>query len=172
MVGLIRQQLIHINGRICRICCGPRKRRWVVRRLGAVLMSLEQAPDFTASRRLSMACRAVGRPLVLVLGAEAGQASTAATTRWQISAAPHNSWQVRLQRLRGSLNVHRPWQAGRFSRGAKPCPFLMILFPITRHLKACPCMPQPLRQLGWVLVSCHNPRHTCRLPAPALFSRP
>ena len=77
------------------------------------LRSLEQAPDFTASRRLSMACRAVGRPLVLVLGAEAGQASTAATTRWQISAAPHNSWQVHLQRLRGSFKRPPPmagWQ--------------------------------------------------------------
>ena len=28
-VGLIRQQLIHINGADLRICCGPRKRRWL-----------------------------------------------------------------------------------------------------------------------------------------------
>ena len=114
MVGLIRQQLIHINGADLPDLLWATEEALGCPAVGCVvLMSLEQAPDFTASRRLSMACRAVGRPLVLVLGAEAGQASTAATTRWQISAAPHNSWQVRLQRLRGSFKRPPPmagWQ--------------------------------------------------------------
>ncbi|GIR09970.1 MAG: hypothetical protein CM15mP21_2320 [Hyphomicrobiales bacterium] len=86
----IRQQLIHINGGDLPDLLWATEEALGCPAVGCVvLMSLEQAPDFTASRRLSMACRAVGRPLVLGLGAEAGQASTAATTRWQISAAPH-----------------------------------------------------------------------------------
>ena len=113
-VGRVRHQLIHINGVDLPDLLWATQEALSCPAVGCVvLMSLEQAPDFTASRRLSMACRAVGRPLVLVLGAEAGQAATAATTRWQIAAAPHNSWQVRLQRVRGSLERPPPmagWQ--------------------------------------------------------------
>ena len=113
-VGLVRQQLIHINGADLPDLLWATQEALNCPAVGCVVvMSLEQAPDFTASRRLSMACRAVGRPLILVLGAEAGQASTAATTRWQVSAAPHNSWQVRLKRVRGSFERPPPmagWQ--------------------------------------------------------------
>ena len=34
-LGLSGSSSFILTGRICRICCGPRKRRWVVRRLGA-----------------------------------------------------------------------------------------------------------------------------------------
>ncbi|CAI8378832.1 MAG: Uncharacterised protein [Rhodobiaceae bacterium UBA7378] len=113
-VGLDRHQLIHIDGADLTDLLWAAEEALSCPAVGCVvLMSLERAPDFTDSRRLSMACRASNRPLVLVLGAEAGQASTAATTRWQISAAPHNGWQVYLQRLRGSFAQTPPtagWQ--------------------------------------------------------------
>ena len=71
-VGLVRQQLIHINGADLPDLLWATQEALNCPAVGCVVvMSLEQAPDFTASRRLSMACRAVGRPLVLVLGAEA-----------------------------------------------------------------------------------------------------
>lgn len=63
----------------------------------SLLTSSESAPDFTHSRRLSLAARAAERPLVLALGTTG---ASAATTRWRIASLPHNGWQVQLEKLR------------------------------------------------------------------------
>jgi len=63
----------------------------------SLLTSSDSAPDFTHSRRLSLAARTAERPLLLALG---NTGASAATTRWRIAALPHNGWQVRLEKLR------------------------------------------------------------------------
>ena len=76
----------------------------------SVLASWDAAPDFTASRRLTLAARAATRPLLLTLGAAAAGTSTAATTRWQVAAAPKQSWQVTLAKSRLAYEVVPPPQ--------------------------------------------------------------
>ena len=63
-----------------------------------VLANPDSAPSFTASRRLSMAAANAVRPILLVLGAAAQGAASAATTRWHIRALPKQGWQVQLLR--------------------------------------------------------------------------
>lgn len=70
-----------------------------------LLTSSETAPDFTHSRRLSLAARAAERPLLLALGKSS---ASAATTRWRISALPGEGWQVRLEKLRLTYDVPPP----------------------------------------------------------------
>ncbi len=76
----------------------------------SVLASWDAAPDFTASRRLSLAARAATRPLIIALGAAAAGAATAATTRWQVSAAPRQGWQVSLAKSRLAYQAMPPPQ--------------------------------------------------------------
>lgn len=73
-----------------------------------VLSSWDEAPSFTASRRLSLAARAAERPLVMALGAQAGGSASAATTRWQVEALPQQGWHVRLAKLRMSYTATPP----------------------------------------------------------------
>lgn len=78
-----------------------------------VLASLQDAPDFTASRRLTLAARAAGRPLIMVLGAAAAGQASAAQTRWQVRAVAGQGWRVRLDKLRGRFDKMPPrggWQ--------------------------------------------------------------
>ena len=63
-----------------------------------VLANPDSAPNFTASRRLSMAAANAVRPILLVLGAAAQGAASAATTRWHIRSLPKQGWQVQLLR--------------------------------------------------------------------------
>ncbi|MGC6535345.1 MAG: hypothetical protein ACON4V_07360 [Parvibaculales bacterium] len=76
----------------------------------SVLASWDAAPDFTASRRLSLAARAALRPLVLTLGAAAAGTATAATTRWQVSSLPQQAWQVQLVKSRLAYQAMPPAQ--------------------------------------------------------------
>lgn len=76
----------------------------------SVLASWDAPPDFTASRRLSLAARAATRPLIIALGAAAAGSATAATTRWQISAAPRQGWQVTLAKSRLAYQAMPPPQ--------------------------------------------------------------
>ena len=48
----------------------------------SLLASSDSAPDFTHSRRLSLAARNAERPLILALGSTG---ASAATTRWRIA---------------------------------------------------------------------------------------
>ncbi len=71
----------------------------------SLLASSETAPDFTHSRRLSLAARAAERPLLLALGTTG---ASAATTRWRITALPDEGWQVRLEKLRLAYDMPPP----------------------------------------------------------------
>jgi hypothetical protein len=71
----------------------------------SLLTSSDAVPDFTHSRRLSLAARNAERPLVLALGKTA---ASAATTRWRIAALPHNGWQVTLEKLRLTYDTPPP----------------------------------------------------------------
>jgi hypothetical protein len=71
----------------------------------SLLTSSEAAPDFTHSRRLSLAARTAERPILLALGKTA---ASAATTRWRLAALPHNGWQVTLEKLRLSHDTPPP----------------------------------------------------------------
>lgn len=71
----------------------------------SLLTSSEIAPDFTHSRRLSLAARAAERPLLLALGATG---ASAATTRWRIAALPGEGWHVRLEKLRLAYDTPPP----------------------------------------------------------------
>jgi protein ImuA len=71
----------------------------------SVLTSSGAAPDFTHSRRLSLAARAVERPLLLALGTTG---ASAATTRWRIAALPRNGWHVTLEKLRLTYDTPPP----------------------------------------------------------------
>ena len=75
--------------------------------LGCVqlLASSDSAPDFTHSRRLSLAARNAERPLILALGSTG---ASAATTRWRIAALPHNGWHVTLEKLRLAYDTPPP----------------------------------------------------------------
>ena len=76
----------------------------------SLLASWDAAPDFTASRRLTLAARAAQRPLLIALGASAACAASAATTRWQLAAAPRQAWQVMLTKSRLSYEAMPPPQ--------------------------------------------------------------
>ena len=76
----------------------------------SLLASWDAAPDFTASRRLTLAARAATRPLLLTLGATAAGTASAATTRWQIAAAPRQGWQVTLTKSRLAYEAMPPPQ--------------------------------------------------------------
>lgn len=65
-----------------------------------VLASWDTAPDFTASRRLTLAARAAERPLIIALGAQAAGVTSAASTRWQVKSLPQQGWQLCLSKLR------------------------------------------------------------------------
>ncbi|HAT07793.1 MAG TPA: hypothetical protein DCS39_00895 [Rhodobiaceae bacterium] len=71
----------------------------------SLLASSDSAPDFTHSRRLSLAARNAERPLVLALDSTG---ASAATTRWRIAALPHNAWHVRLEKLRLAYDTPPP----------------------------------------------------------------
>jgi len=71
----------------------------------SLLTSSESVPDFTHSRRLSLAARAAERPLLLALGKTA---ASAATTRWRVAALPQNGWQVTLEKLRLTYDTPPP----------------------------------------------------------------
>lgn len=71
----------------------------------SLLTSSDAAPDFTHSRRLSLAARAAKRPLLLALGATG---ASAATTRWRIAGLPNNGWQVTLEKLRLAYDTPPP----------------------------------------------------------------
>lgn len=80
---------------------------------GAAGLVLAEVPgaDFTATRRLSLACEARGTPLILLMD-HAREGASAAQGRWRVAAAPsapnrwHNRapgatrWQVTLERSR------------------------------------------------------------------------
>lgn len=70
-----------------------------------LLTSSDSAPDFTHSRRLSLAARAAERPLLLALGTTG---ASAATTRWRIAALPGQGWHVTLEKLRLAYDVPPP----------------------------------------------------------------
>ena len=71
----------------------------------SLLASSDSAPDFTHSRRLSLAARNAERPLILALGSTG---ASAATTRWRIAALPHNGWHVTLEKLRLAYDTPPP----------------------------------------------------------------
>ncbi|MCH1542697.1 MAG: hypothetical protein L7U45_06570 [Alphaproteobacteria bacterium] len=71
----------------------------------SLLTSSETVPDFTHSRRLSLAARAAERPILLALGKTA---ASAATTRWRIAAIPNQGWQVTLEKLRLAYDTPPP----------------------------------------------------------------
>ena len=71
----------------------------------SLLASSDSAPDFTHSRRLSLAARNAERPLIFALGSTG---ASAATTRWRIAALPHNGWHVTLEKLRLAYDMPPP----------------------------------------------------------------
>lgn len=78
-----------------------------------VLASWDVAPDFTASRRLTLAARAAERPLIIALGAQAAGVTSAASTRWQVKSLPQQGWQLCLSKLRlphTALPPQQGWQ--------------------------------------------------------------
>ena len=75
-----------------------------------ILASVDEAPDFTFSRRLSMAARSVERPLIMALGAAAAGTASAATSQWRVKAIAHNGWYLKLTRLRISHTQNPPHQ--------------------------------------------------------------
>lgn len=76
----------------------------------SVLASWDAPPDFTASRRLTLAARAARRPLLITLGAGAAGMASAATTRWQLATAPRQGWQVTLTKSRLAYETVPPPQ--------------------------------------------------------------
>ena len=107
-----------------------------------ILASLDEAPNFTFSRRLSMAARSVERPLIMALGAAASGTASAATSQWQVKAIANNGWHLRLTRLRASYTQNPPHQGWQ-------------VFPQARLLSAAPDLavkpvsaPSPLRALN------------------------
>ena len=78
-----------------------------------VLANPDSAPSFTASRRLSMAAANAVRPILLVLGAAAQGAASAATTRWHIRSLPKQGWQVQLLRQKYGVASCSPAKAAR-----------------------------------------------------------
>ena len=88
----------------------------------SLLASWDTAPDFTASRRLTLAARAATRPLLLTLGAGAAGMASAATTRWQLAAAPRQGWQVILTKSRLAYEAAPPPQGWTVYPQHKPLP--------------------------------------------------
>lgn len=88
----------------------------------SLLASWSDAPDFTASRRLTLAAREAGRPLLVILGAAAAGAASAATTRWQIEALPQQGWHIRLRKLRMPHAVPPPPQGWTASATGQAAP--------------------------------------------------
>ena len=87
-----------------------------------ILASLDEAPNFTFSRRLSMAARSVERPLIMALGAAASGTASAATSQWQVKAIANNGWHLRLTRLRASYTQNPPHQGWQVFPHAQPLP--------------------------------------------------
>jgi len=85
-----------------------------------ILASIDEAPNFTFSRRLSMAARSVERPLILALGAAASGAASAATSQWRVKAIANNGWQLTLTRLRASYTQNPPSQGWQVFPQAEP----------------------------------------------------
>lgn len=79
----------------------------------SLLASWDTPPDFTASRRLTLAARAAGRPLLMVLGAPAAGMASAATTRWQVESLPQQGWRITLVKSRLAYEVVPPVQGWR-----------------------------------------------------------
>jgi len=98
-----------------------------------VLANPDAAPAFTPSRRLSMAAANAARPLLLVLGAAAQGAASAATTRWQITALPKQGWQVQLLRQKYGAASCSPARA---AHGWSVYPARRVLSP--RHVPVLP----------------------------------
>ena len=88
----------------------------------SLLASWDTAPDFTASRRLTLAARAAARPLLLTLGAAAAGTASAATTRWQLVSAPRQGWQVTLTKSRLVYEAMPPPQGWTVYPQHKPLP--------------------------------------------------
>jgi hypothetical protein len=76
----------------------------------SILASWDMPPDFTASRRLTLAARAAERPLIMTLGASAAGMATAATTRWQVESRPQAGWHIHLAKSRLSYTLAPPVQ--------------------------------------------------------------
>jgi protein ImuA len=92
-----------------------------------LLASWDAAPDFTASRRLTLAARAAERPIIIALGAQAAGAASAATTRWQIESLPQQGWHIHLAKLRLSHNAMPPAQGWRVYPQAKKLPMQPVI---------------------------------------------
>ena len=92
----------------------------------SLLTSWHDAPDFTASRRLTLAARAATRPLLLALGAEAAGTSSSATTRWQVTSRPQQGWQLVLTKSRLSYQFVPPPQGWTVYPQHRPLPMQEI----------------------------------------------
>ncbi len=99
--GLSAEQLVYLDGVALPDLLWAGEEALTCPAIGcSILASWDDAPDFTVSRRLSLAARAAGRPLIVALAAPASGQSSAATTRWHITAQAGQAWQVKLSKSR------------------------------------------------------------------------
>lgn len=104
--GLSARQLVYLDGVTMPDLLWAGEQALTCAAVGCtVLASSEAVPDFTHSRRLSLAARAAERPLLLALGRTG---ASAATTRWRIAAMPGQGWQVQLEKLRLAYDTPPP----------------------------------------------------------------
>lgn len=107
--GVAAQQLVYLDGVPLADLLWAGEEALACPAIGcSLLASWDDAPDFTASRRLTLAARAAMRPLLLVLGAQAAGTASAATTRWHVSGLPQQGWQVVLSKSRLSYQAMPP----------------------------------------------------------------
>lgn len=86
--------------------------------LGAVLAEARSVAP-VAARRLALAARGSGVPLILLR--PEGSEGTLAATRWRVSAAPGDAWEITLTRAGGAFP--RRWRVvWRGPEGARPLP--------------------------------------------------
>lgn len=104
--GLAAHQLVYLDGVTMPDLLWAGEQALTCAAVGcSLLASSEAAPDFTYSRRLSLAARAAERPVLLALGRTG---ASAATTRWRIAAMPGQGWQVKLEKLRLAYDTPPP----------------------------------------------------------------
>ena len=126
--GLSAEQLLYLDGVSLADLMWAGEEALACPAIGcSVLASWDEAPDFTASRRLTLAARAATRPLLIALGAAAAGMSTAATTRWQVAAAPKQGRQVTLAKSRLSYDAMPPPQGWVVYPQRKPLPMQEVV---------------------------------------------
>lgn len=107
--GLSAEQLLYLDGVSLADLMWAGEEALACPAIGcSVLASWDEAPDFTASRRLTLAARAAGRPLIIALAATATGSASSATTRWQVASRRGQSWQILLTKSRLAYETMPP----------------------------------------------------------------